>query len=161
MIKAIHLIIFSLPLLTATEFIVGEVTAIHDGNTLEVSTKEKDTYRITLMGIDCPELQQAYGKEARNFLSQSLLHQEVTVLIHGKDRNKNYVGVVLLTEGEDVRIALLEEGLAWTAEENPIPELELIRRDAARNRKGLWHQQSPLAPWTFRRQQSMLEAKSR
>ena len=161
MIKAIHLVIFSLPLLTATELIVGEVTAIHDGNTLEVSTKEKDTYRITLMGIDCPELQQPYGKEARDFLSRSLLHHEVTVLIHGKDRNKNYVGVVLLTEGEDVRIALLEEGLAWTAEENPISELELIRRDAARVRKGLWRQQTPLAPWIFRRQQSMLEAKSR
>ena len=161
MIKAIHLVIFSLPLLMATESIVGEVTAIHDGNTLEVSTKEKDKYRIILMGVDCPELQQAYGKEARDFLAKWLLHQEVTVQIHGKDRNRNYVGVVLLTEGEDVRLALLEEGLAWTAEENPIPELELIRRDAARNRKGLWHDQSPLAPWIFRRQQSMLGAKSR
>ena len=161
MIKAIHLVIFSLPLLMATEFIAGEVTAIHDGNTLEVSTKEKQTYRITLMGIDCPELQQAYGKEARDFLAQWLLHQEVTVQIHGKDRNKNYVGIVLLTEGEDVRVALLEQGLAWTAEQNPIPELELIRNDAARNGKGLWREQSPLAPWVFRRQQSMLEAKSR
>ena len=161
MIKAIHLVIFSLPLLMATELIVGEVTAIHDGNTLEVSTKEKDTYRISLMGIDCPELQQAYGKEARDFVAEWLLHQEVTVLIRGKDRNKNYVGIVLLTEGEDVRIALLEKGLAWTAEKNPVPELEEIRLDAARNGKGLWQDQSPLAPWIFRRQQSMLEAKSR
>ena len=160
MIKAIYLVVFSLPLLMAAESIVGEVTAIHDGNTLEVSTKENQTYRIVLMGIDCPELQQEYGIEARDFLAQWLLHEEVTVQIHGKDRNRNYVGVVLLTEGEDVRVALLEEGLAWTAEENPIPELEVIRCDAARNGRGLWHHDTPLAPWTFRRQQSTLEAKS-
>ena len=160
MIKAIQLVIFSMPLLMATESIVGEVTAIHDGNTLEVSTKENQTYRIVLMGIDCPELQQAYGREARDFLAQWLLRQEVTVQIHGKDRNRNYLGVVFLTEGEDVRVALLEEGLAWTSEENPIPELEIIRRDAARNGRGLWHEETPLAPWIFRRQQSALEAKS-
>ena len=161
MIKAIHLVIFSVPLLMAAESIVGEVTAIHDGDTLEVSTKENQTYRIVLMGIDCPELQQKYGPEAREFLTQWLLHQEVTVQIYGKDRNRNYVGVVLMTEGEDVRVSLLEEGLAWTAEENPIAELEVIRQHAARNGRGLWHDETPLAPWTFRRQQSMLEAKSR
>lgn len=161
MIRSIQLVIFSLPLLMATESIVGEVTAIYDGNTIEVSTKEKEVYRVVLMDIDCPELSQAYGSEAKDFLSEWLLHQEVLVQIHAKDRFRNYVGVVLLDEGQDVRLALLQEGLAWTSEGNPIPEFEMIRLEALRDKKGLWQDEAAVAPWIFRRQQTMIEAKSR
>lgn len=161
MIRSIQLVIFSLPLLIATESIVGEVTAIHDGNTIEVSTKNKEVYRVVLMGIDCPELPQAYGSEAKDFLSQWLLHQEVKVEIHGKDRFRNYVGVVLVDEGEDVRLALLQEGLAWACEPEATPELAVIQQEAARNKKGLWRDEAAVAPWIFRRQQTMFEAKSR
>ena len=37
-------------------------------------------------------------------------------MMRGKDRLGNYVGIVLLEEAVDVRVHLLEEGLAWTAE---------------------------------------------
>lgn len=161
MITSIQWVILSLPLLMATESIVGEVTAIHDGNTIEVATKDNEVYRVVLMGIDCPELSQEYGSEAKDFLSQWLLHQEVLVQIHGKDRFRNYVGVVLVDEGLDVRLALLEEGLAWTSERDVIPELEMIRLEAVRDKKGLWHDEAAVAPWIFRRQQTMIEAKSR
>ncbi|HEU5145477.1 MAG TPA: thermonuclease family protein [Chryseosolibacter sp.] len=161
MIRSIQWVIFSLPLLMATESFVGEVTAIYDGNTIEVSTKDKGVYRVVLMGIDCPELSQAYGNEAKDFLAQWLLHREVLVRIHGKDRARNYVGVVLMDEGQDVRLALLQEGLAWTSERDAIPELEMIRLEAVRDKKGLWNDEAAVAPWIFRRQQTMLEAKSR
>ena len=161
MIHAIYLVLFSLPLFTSSESIVGKVTSVYDGNTVEVLTNDNVLYRVVLADIDCPELQQPYGKEARDFLTRWLLDEEVLVKIQGKDRSQNYVGIVLLTEGEDVRIALLEEGLAWTSERSPSAEFELIRQKAAARRKGLWREHTAVPPWTFRREQSMLEAKSR
>lgn len=161
MLHSIYLILFSLPLFDTGGSITGEVTSIYDGNTVEISTSDNVTYRVVLAGIDCPELQQAYGKEAKEFLTRWLLNEEVIVKIQGKDRSQNYVGVVLLTEGADVRVALLEEGLAWTSERNAIPEFETIRQQAAKKRKGLWREHTAVPPWIFRREQSMLEAKSR
>lgn len=161
MVHSLLLILFSLPLLTPAESIVGEVTSIYDGNTVEILSRDNVTYKVVMAGIDCPDLQQPYGIEAKELLSRWLLHEEVVVIIQGKDRWQNYIGVVLSKEGADVRFALLQEGLAWTSERNAIPELEAIRQEAASRKKGLWREPGAVPPWTFRRQQSMLEAKSR
>jgi micrococcal nuclease len=55
---------------------------------------------------------------------------------------------------------LLKEGLAWTAEKNPIPELEEYRIKAKEKERGIWKQENPTPPWIYRRQQSMMQAKS-
>jgi len=138
----------------------GAVTTVHDGNTLSVMANDGETFRVVLMGIDCPELKQRYGMEAKQFLEGLVLNREIELQVHGKDRLGNYVGIVLLEEVVDVRVQLLAEGLAWTSEKDPIADLEAIRLRAMRERKGLWEEDDPVAPWVFRRQQSMLEPKS-
>jgi micrococcal nuclease len=143
------------------EDISGNVTQVYDGNTLEVITPEKEIYLVVLEGIDCPELTQPYGDRAKMYLEAIVLHKKVTIHIHGKDRLKNYIAVVVVCGDRDVRIDLLHEGLTWSSEKNPIPELEVLRLKAVDQRKGLWIQELPIPPWTYRRQQSMLEPKSR
>lgn len=141
--------------------IQGQVTSIIDGNTLEVTTADGEIYRVVLQGIDCPELKQDFGIEARDLLHKLTMDAEVVVHLHGKDRLKNYIGVIV-TEGRgDIRLPLLQEGLAWTAEKDPQPELEIIRADAMGRKTGLWKKENPVPPWVFQREQSMLEAKSR
>ena len=137
----------------------GKVISIIDGNTLEVATSANDTYKIVLAGIDCPELTQDYGDKAKKFLERTLGNKEVEFAIKGKDRWGNYLAIVTIN-GEDPRIDLLKEGLAWTSERNPDPELESHRIHAQEKRKGLWKEEDPTPPWIFRRQQTMLEAKS-
>jgi endonuclease YncB( thermonuclease family) len=141
--------------------ISGTVTQVHDGNTLEIITPEKEIYVVVLEGIDCPELTQPYGDQSKTYVESIALHKEVSLRIHGKDRLKNYIAVVMVGGDRDIRIDLLREGLAWSSEKDPLPELETLRLKAVGQKKGLWIQELPIPPWMYRRQQSMSQPKSR
>ena len=67
---------------------------------------------------------------------------------------------VVLADDDDPRVKLLKEGLAWTAEKNPSEDLEPLRQWAEQKGKGLWKEENPTPPWTYRRQQSMMKPKS-
>jgi micrococcal nuclease len=138
---------------------IGEVTAVIDGNTLEIKSNDNQIYKVVLAGIDSPEPGQTFSDKAHKLLEKLMLGKKVSVKLSGKDRLGNYVATVM--KGDlDPRTELLEEGLAWTAERNPIPELEAIRVKAKEKAKGLWKEENPTPPWIFRRQQSMMQAKS-
>lgn len=141
------------------EVISGKVVAVLDGNTLEVFTSENETYKILLYGIDCPELGQEFGERAKMFLEKLILNKSVNAEIQGKDRWGNRLAVVLI-DGKDPREELLQEGLAWTAERNPIETFESIKEKAKQKGKGLWKDQEPTPPWIYRRQQTMTQFKS-
>jgi endonuclease YncB( thermonuclease family) len=138
----------------------GKVTRIIDGNTLEFLSDEGDRYTILLSGIDCPELTQAFGDEAKICLEKLTLNKKASINISGKDRSGNTVAEVLIDGKKDPRIQLLKEGLAWTTETNADSSLESQRAASQSKKKGLWKEENPTPPWTHRRQQSMLEAKS-
>lgn len=141
------------------ELLEAEVIGIVDGNTLTIKFKDDDAYDVQLAGVDAPELIQEYGEQARQFLLKKALNKKVKVQLQGKDRWGNRLAVVWMKGEVDLRVELLKEGFAWTAERNPIPELENVRIEAQNNRKGLWQSTEPTPPWIFRRQQTMLQAK--
>jgi endonuclease YncB( thermonuclease family) len=143
----------------SNEVISCKVMTVIDGNTVVVSLEDQSTYKIALYGIDCPELGQDYGEKAKRYLEKLLLNRPVTVEMKGKDRWGTRLGVIIMEGGTDPRYKLLNEGLAWTAEVNPIPELEGVKEKARAKGKGLWEQGNPTPPWTFRRQQTMLQTK--
>jgi endonuclease YncB( thermonuclease family) len=145
--------------LLATDLISGKVITVIDGNTLEVYTSDNETYKIFLFGIDSPELEQEYGDKAKRFLAKLILDKNVEVQIQGKDRLGNRLGIIWI-DGEDPREKLLEEGLAWTSERNPIELLEVIKEKSKAKGKGLWKEKEPTAPWQFRRQQTLLQFKT-
>lgn len=134
------------------------VVSVIDGNTIMLATGQ-DTVNILLYGIDCPEPGQPYSEEARTHLEQLVLNENVKVEMKGKDRWGNRLGIVAFGDN-DLRISLLQEGLAWTAERNPEEDLEAIRQRAMSEARGLWGQEEPVAPWIYRRKQSMMEIKS-
>jgi endonuclease YncB( thermonuclease family) len=139
--------------------IKGKVIAVIDGNTAEVEDEQKQKVKIVLAGIDCPELGQEFGDKAKHYLEKKALNRDVVIKFQGKDRFGNYL-VVMLVNDDDIRVDLLKEGLAWTAEKNPSPDLEPYRTWASQKGKGLWKQENPTPPWTYRRQQTMLQPKS-
>jgi micrococcal nuclease len=142
------------------EQIGGRVITVVDGNTIEVASLDGESYKILLFGIDCPELEQEFGEKAKKTLEKLLLNREVTIAIQGKDRWGNRLGIVSFEGEDDPRLELLKQGLAWTAERNPIPELETVRAQAQENGKGLWKEENPTPPWIFRRQQTLTQMKS-
>jgi micrococcal nuclease len=140
--------------------VVGKVIAVVDGNTLEISGPDDQVHKIILSGVDSPELGQEFGTEAKKFLEKLLLSKDVTLQFTGKDRSGSSLAVVKINGKADVRIALLKEGLAWTSEKNSENHLEAYKTWAQRKGKGLWKQTNPVPPWTYRRQQSMSQAKN-
>ena len=144
----------------AQEEISGKVIKVLDGNTIEILQSDNQKVKVLLVGIDSPELGQAYGEKAKKFLESLVLNRKVTATIHGKDRWGNRLAVVLINGDDDPRVELLKEGLAWTSEKDPNPELEPYRTWAEQKGKGLWQDENPTPPWTFRRQQTMVNPKS-
>jgi endonuclease YncB( thermonuclease family) len=143
---------------SATDITVRVVSVI-DGNTIEVQTEENVKQRVIIAGIDCPELTQEFGNEARQFVESLILQKQILVKIIGKDRKGNYLGIVMVGD-IDLRTQLLKEGLAWTSEKEPGADLESIRSWAQQKGKGLWKSEKPTPPWVHRREQSMMQAKS-
>jgi len=141
------------------QVVEAEVSAIVDGNTLTIKFKDGDAYDVQLSGIDSPEPGQEFSDEAKQFLQKKALNKRVKVQLIGKDRWGNRLAVVWLKGEVDLRVELLKEGLAWTVERNPLPELENVRIEAQNKGKGLWQTSEPTPPWVFRRQQTMLVAK--
>ncbi|HYI76633.1 MAG TPA: thermonuclease family protein, partial [Chryseolinea sp.] len=110
--------------------------------------------------IDSPELGQEFGQDAKKFLEKILLRKNVTVQLKGKDRFGNHLAIVKIKGKVDARIEVLKNGFAWTSEKDPNEELEQYRITAQQSRSGLWRQENPIPPWTYRRQQTMLTPKS-
>lgn len=137
----------------------GKVVAVVDGNTLEVISKEKETYRIVLVGIDSPEPGQPFAEAALQFLEETVLKKSVDVKLLGKDRWGNYIGELIMKV--DVTSELVKRGLAWCVEKGAPEELKSLEQQAREMRIGLWQEETPTPPWVFRRQQSMLMPKGR
>ena len=163
--KSIRIIVFVfLSTITFSLFslggeVPGKVVSVIDGNTIEFLSSDNETFRFVLSGIDCPELGQEFGEEAKKHLEKLLKGREIILTIEGKDRLGNKMGSITLPRGKDPRMELLENGLAWTQERNSNREFEVIQEEAKKKRKGLWKQENPVAPWVFRRQQSMQSPK--
>jgi micrococcal nuclease len=138
----------------------GKITRVIDGNTLEFMSSEGDRYTILLSGIDCPELTQAYGDEARLCLEKLALNKTATVEVKSKDRSGKAIAEVLIDGKKDPRIQLLKDGLAWIEEGCKSDDLESYRAASQSRKKGLWKDENPTPPWTFRHQQSMMVPKS-
>jgi micrococcal nuclease len=144
----------------AGDVLEGKVVTVIDGNTIEVVMSDQQHYKFSLLGIDCPEIGQDFGVEAKRFLEKMILNKAVTISEHCKDRLGNSLAVVKIKGSKDPRVALLKEGLAWTLEKNPDEELEGHRIQAQQKKVGLWQMVNPTPPWTYRREQTMLSAKS-
>jgi len=141
---------------TGSTVLTGTVTAVHDGDTLTLSTNTT-TEHIRLQGIDAPELAQPFGDNARQALLQQTLHQSVRVVYTQRDRYDRILGQVFTTPCVDVNQQLLSGGMAWFYTAYAC-ELDSARRSryasaeaqAHAQHLGLWHQSQPIAPWVFR-----------
>lgn len=145
---------------TDGESIKCVVVEVLDGNTLVVKSQDNEEVKVILYGVDSPELDQDYGMESKMLLEKKALKKCVYVQFQGMDRKGNHFAIVTTDKNVDLRVELLKKGLAWTAEKNPLPDLESYRAMAEKKGVGLWQQKEPTPPWTYRRQQTMMNPKS-
>jgi micrococcal nuclease len=130
--------------------LLGRVTAVHDGDTLTLLVGTTQ-HKIRLNGIDAPELGQAFGTRARQFLSALVFGKTVTVRVVDVDRYRREVGDVYVG-GVLANAELVRAGMAWHykrySKDATLAELEL---QARAEKRGLWADPKAMAPWNYRR----------
>lgn len=135
----------------------SDVLTVHDGDTVRVQPAEGEAVSIRVYGVDCPELGQAYGAEARDMTAQLLKGQRVEIIPSQKRKSyKREVAVVLLADGSTLEDALVSAGMAWVdgryCKQRPdCDQWRQLQADAKAARRGLWADDSPIPPWTWRR----------
>ena len=128
----------------------GKVVRIADGDTFTILVQEKQ-YRIRLHGIDSPEKGQDFSVAAKQYLSDLIMHRMVEVKQKNKDRYGRIIGIATI-DGVNINESLLRQGYAWHfTRYDRNPEWALLEQTARAERKGLWAQGNPLAPWEFRK----------
>ncbi|EED35360.1 nuclease [Luminiphilus syltensis NOR5-1B] len=124
------------------------IQRISDGD----SFKLRDGTRVRLLGIDAPELDQAYGRQSRKDL---IKFTDTVVYLKQKDIDSygRVVGVLWTAEGVNVNQAMVCSGSAWWYERYAANNTALrgCQRSARDQRRGLWAANNPVAPWQWRR----------
>jgi len=144
------LLLFSAGLCAQT--LAGKVVYISDGDTFTLLLEgKKKTVRVRLYGIDCPERGQPFGKVATDHVRNLISGKVVSVQHTDTDRYGRIVGIV--TVGSiNVNENLLKTGLAWHYKHfDKNPKWAKMEEAARENKKGLWSEKNPVAPWEWRK----------
>jgi len=124
------------------------VKRIVDGDTVFM----KDGTKVRLHGIDTPERDQPYGKQATRNLDK-LIGRTVFVVEKDTDRYGRLVGVIYTPEGVNVNEAMVCNGSAWWYSRYArfASGLRKCQADAKEAGLGLWADDDPMPPWEWRR----------
>jgi len=129
----------------------GKVVRVLDGDTIEVLVDKKPV-RVRLAEIDCPEKDQPFGQVAKKYVLKIAAQEIVTVESKTKDRYGRTIGEVFLPNGDSLNRLLIREGYAWHykkySKDESLAELE---NQARKNKAGLWQDNNPIPPWSWRR----------
>lgn len=134
----------------------GAVTAVHDGDTLTV-TSAGTVYKIRLDSIDAPELAQPFGSLSQSTLANAVLGKSVKVAYSKTDQYDRIVGAVFTDSCQYVNLNQVRAGLAWFYKAYQCEVSAAVRHQfiqaqdtAVAAKTGLWAQSDPEAPWFFR-----------
>lgn len=129
----------------------GTLDNCRDGDTLRLLTATKQSIPIRLNGIDAPELAQPHGHDARRALLALCEGQELEVAGYGRDRYGRIIGDVRV-KGRWLSGLLVKQGWAWHFKEySDNGELAALEIEARTDKRGLWADEKPVAPWEYRK----------
>jgi endonuclease YncB( thermonuclease family) len=150
LLLTIHLSLASAATLT------GRVVRVIDGDTIVILSDGKIQYRIRLQGIDAPESGQPFGNKSKQNLANMIAGKDVIVDYNKLDRYERVVGTVFL-DGKDICLEQIRAGLAWHykhyQDEQTAGDRKLYAEaetQAKAERRGLWSESFPVAPWDWR-----------
>lgn len=131
-----------------TEF-TARVLMVHEGDRLTIHHQgRKDV--VSLRDVDCPELKQPYGKQAKHATAAYIANREVIVRELKQDRQGRMTADILLADGRNIAHELLKEGLAWVQPGHVHDEgLKDMEELAKASKTGLWSEANPTPPWKW------------
>jgi endonuclease YncB( thermonuclease family) len=132
----------------------GKVIDVNSGDSITIYNLNRPV-RVRLMGVDAPEMDQAFGDVARKHLTDLVFEKSVLIEYAGIAADSSLTGRVLLNDA-DIGAQMIRDGAAWFDPNNSnrlsASDREVYQESeqAARNEKrGLWQQGNAVAPWEF------------
>jgi micrococcal nuclease len=133
--------------------LLGLVVGITDGDTLTLLTPEHQKVKVRFAEIDAPEHSQAFGKRAKQALSDLCFQKQAEVRLTGAEHRDRPIGYVTC-DGTEVNPAMMKAGMAWAHPKYAKdPALYTLQDEARTAKRGLWIDPSPIPPWVFRKAQ--------
>lgn len=127
------------------------VIRVSDGDTFTGLDSENRQVKVRLHGIDAPEAKQAFGNVSKQALGDLIAGKTVSVEEVDRDRYGRVVGRVTIG-GKLVNAEQVRAGLAWRyVQFDRRNEFGGLEADARRQRRGLWADAAPVAPWEWRK----------
>ena len=106
------------------------------------------------MRIDTPESKQAFGNQAKNFTYAMVYRKSVNVEPIITDRYGRTVGIVKVGD-KCLNSELISKGYAWVydryCKKDMCNKWRKLETSARQSKVGLWSQDDPVAPWTYRK----------
>lgn len=136
-----------------------------DGDTAKVSNPKNpsDSLICRFTGIDAPETGhgnnkpgQPYGEDSLKNLQRMVANKEVQVTVRGGVDKYGRSVCDISVEGKDINLEQIKGGFAWLYDQYAPAEMKdqyrAAQSNAMKNQLGLWKDQDPVKPSTWRRE---------
>jgi endonuclease YncB( thermonuclease family) len=89
----------------------GKVIEVNSGDTITIFNLNRPV-RVKLLGVDAPEMNQAFGEVAKKHLADLVCDKSVLVEYSGISADSSLNGRVLLNNA-DIGAQMIRDGVAW------------------------------------------------
>ena len=133
----------------ATQY--GKVIKIVDGDTYDILLENQITERIRMEGIDAPERGMPFYKVSKDYLGQLCFGKTIKIVQTNIDRYGRTVARSYINDNE-LGLLMIQAGYAWHFKKYSHDLVLAEAETSAKNsQRGLWADQSPVAPWEWRK----------
>ena len=127
----------------------GRVVSVADGDTITV-LRDRTQVKVRLLEIDAPEKAQAFGTKSKESLSEMCFGKTAELADKGRDRYGRTLARVSC-DGVDANAEQVRRGMAWVYDRYVTDKtLYAVQEAANAERRGLWQDEKPVAPWKWR-----------
>ncbi|MGX6592583.1 thermonuclease family protein [Cetobacterium ceti] len=149
--KKIFLLLMILLISTCTFALEGKVIKVADGDTITILDHHKKV-KVRFYGIDAPEKTQEYGMKSKDILDHLLYGKYVNIDVKDVEQYGRTVGIVYYKH-KNINVEMVKNGNAWWYKRYAKDNMELAAAEiyAKQEKKGLWEEKNPIAPWDYRK----------
>ncbi|MCW5204201.1 thermonuclease family protein [Desulfobulbus sp. US2] len=127
------------------------VSCVLNSDTL--GTNKKGHKKISLYGIDAPEEDQPFGKEAKDFFRKKVFKKKIKEKVYDKKDDGTDIALVF-AGGKNINELMIKAGYAWvyqpSCDESFCDDWVRYEEEAKAQKKGLWGGSGRIAPWIWR-----------
>ena len=130
----------------------AKVVKVKDGDSVILRFEDSKEKEARLFGIDAPEYNQAFGRDAKKILSKLLLKKTVFVESRGVDRYEREIVILTFDRQQtSANLLMIKQGAAWVYSRYQNDKTWSEAQKLAKQKSlGLWANRSAIAPWDWR-----------